>query len=125
MDRRALAEWIELYERAWRTPGTELVAELFAPDATYSTAPFTDPHRGLAAIEQLWEAERAGPDERFTLAAQILAVEGDTGVAQVEIVYEDASRHEGLHYLDLWIVRLDDEGRCTSFEEWYWLKPAG
>jgi hypothetical protein len=125
MERRDLEAWIELYERAWRTPGTQLLADLFAPDATYSTAPFTDRHRGLAAIEQLWEAERTGPDERFTLTSEILAVEADTGVARIEVVYEDLSPHDGRHYLDLWIVRLDEQGRCTSFEEWFWLNPEG
>jgi hypothetical protein len=121
VDRSALARWIELYERAWRTPGTALLADLFAPEATYSTAPFTEPHRGLTAIERLWEAERDGPDERFTLTSEILAADGDTGVVQAVVVYEDPPRH----FLDLWIIRLDARGRCTAFEEWYWSKPTG
>jgi hypothetical protein len=50
MDRAGLRAWVELYERAWRTAGTELLAELFAPEATYQTAPFEEPFRGLPAI---------------------------------------------------------------------------
>ena len=42
-------EWLEGYERAWRTPGTAVLAQLFAEDAIYSTAPYEMPHRGLAA----------------------------------------------------------------------------
>ena len=114
MDRRAFEAWIELYERAWRSPGTVLLAELFAPGATYSMAPFKEPHRGLAAIERLWEAERAGPEEEFTLATEIVAVEGDTGVARAEVHYAEPPQH----YRDLWIVRFDSDGRCLAFEEW-------
>jgi ketosteroid isomerase-like protein len=117
VDRVALEAWIEHYERAWRSPGTTLLAELFAPEATYSMAPFEEPHRGLAAIERLWEAERDGPDEEFTLETEIVAVEGDTGVVRAEAVYAAPPRH----YRDLWIMRFDEHGRCLAFEEWpFW-----
>jgi hypothetical protein len=39
VDREDLRRWIELYERAWRTLGTDLLKELFAPTATYSPGP--------------------------------------------------------------------------------------
>ena len=38
----ALQRWIEAYEAAWRADDPDLGA-LFAPDATYSTAPYRDP----------------------------------------------------------------------------------
>ena len=123
MDRQALARWVELYERAWRTAGTDLLAELFTEDATYRTSPFAEPSRGLAAIGELWEAEREGPDEAFTLSAEILAVEGDLGVVRTDVVYGRPARHSSRRYRNLWLVRLDGEGRCTSFEEWYWAQP--
>lgn len=120
-DRAAVESWVEAYERAWRTPGTEGLAELFAPDATYSTAPFTEPHRGLAAIARLWEDEREGPDEAFSLDSEVVAVQGDTGVVRLEVRYGDPV---GGEYRDLWIVRLDAEGRCVAFEEWPFWPPG-
>lgn len=122
-DRGAIESWVEAYESAWRTPGTEVLAGLFAPEATYSMAPFEEPHRGLAAIARLWEDEREGPDEAFTLDSQVVAVEGDTGVVRVRVRYGDPSPRE---YRDLWIVCLDDRGRCVAFEEWpFWPDGAG
>ena len=115
MDRDDLARWIAAYERAWRTAGTDSLAELFAPDATYSTAPYQRPHRGLAAIAELWEREREGPDEAFTMTSEIVAVEGEVGVARIEVAYGDPVDQA---YRDIWIVRLDDEGRALAFEEW-------
>jgi SnoaL-like domain len=114
VDRRTLQEWVELYERAWRSPGTELVSELFARDATYSEAPFREPRRGLDEIERLWEEERDGPDEPFTMAGEIVAVEGDTGVVRVEVSYERPPQL----WRDLWVVRFGADGRCVAFEEW-------
>jgi hypothetical protein len=117
LTRGEFAAWIDTYERAWRTAGTDALAALFAPDATYQMTPFDEPHRGLPAIAELWERERDGPDEPFTMISEIVAVEGDTGVAHVEVRYERPPRL----YRDLWIVRTDESGRCTSFEEWpFW-----
>jgi hypothetical protein len=115
MDRAALASWIERYERAWRTAGTAQLDGLFVPDATYRPAPFDDVLVGLPAIAVFWDAERAGPDEVFALTYQIVAVDGDTGVARVEVDYGDPPQRR---YRDLWIVTLHADGRCTAFEEW-------
>ena len=54
MDRPQLSEWLVRYERAWRTPGTEVLADLFTEDAAYSTAPYENPHLGLVAIAGMW-----------------------------------------------------------------------
>jgi ketosteroid isomerase-like protein len=113
-----IADWVAAYERAWRTAGTEPLADLFTPDATYQTTPFEERHRGLAAIADLWEAERAGAGETFTLWTEVVAVEGDTGVVRCEVAYGEP--HSRL-YRDLWIIKLDDERRCFHFEEWpFW-----
>ena len=39
----------------------------------------------------------------------------DTGVARVEVWYDDPPPR---HYRDLWVMRFDQAGRCTHFEEW-------
>jgi ketosteroid isomerase-like protein len=121
VDHAQLTQWLEAYERAWRTAGTEVLAELFTEDATYSTAPYEKPHRGLEAIGEMWEAERLGPDEEFEMLSEIVAVEGDTGVARVEVRYHAPKDKE---YRDLWIVRLGDAGLCFQFEEWPFWPPA-
>ena len=51
----------------------------------------------------------------FTLVAEVIAVEGDTGVARLEVSYGDPPTRR---YRDLWIVTLGADGRCTAFEEW-------
>jgi SnoaL-like domain len=120
MDRAQLADWVARYESAWRSPGTEALAGLFTPDATYSTRPYETPHRGLAAIARMWEAERLA-GEQFDISTEIVAVESDTGVARIEVRYHRPREQE---YRDLWIVRLDDSGQCFHFEEWPFWPPG-
>jgi hypothetical protein len=118
MERSRLSTWIDLYEQAWRSPGTDWLSYLFTPDATYSKEPFAEPIRGLDAIAKMWEAEREGPDEVFRMTSEIVAVDGDSGVVRVDVTYGEPVR---THYRDLWIVRLDADGRCVDFEEWpFW-----
>jgi hypothetical protein len=118
MDRVQLIHWLEGYERAWRTPGTDVLSEVFTEDAYYLTGPYENAHRGFPAIGEMWDAERLGPDEEFEMSSEIVAVEGDTGVARVEIHYGAPKDRE---YRDLWIVRLNDAGLCFHFEEWpFW-----
>jgi hypothetical protein len=66
----------------------------------------------------MWEGDREGPDEAFTITTSIVAVEGQTAVVRAEVHYGEPLRQQ---YRDLWILRLDDDGRCDWFEEWpYW-----
>jgi hypothetical protein len=121
VDRVALTTWVEAYEQAWRTRGTDSLDTLFCENATYRTAPFENAFRGLSAISAMWEQGRDGPEEAFELESEIVAVEGDTGVVRVEVRY---GKPPSLTYRNLWLVRLDDEGRCTAFEEWPFWPPG-
>ena len=115
MDRTAVAEWVAGYEQAWRTPGTGLLAELFAPQACYLPSPWVRPVEGLDAIARFWEAERVGPDEEFTMTAEVVAVDGETAVVRAEVSY---GAPETSSWRDLWVLRFAADGRCSWFEEW-------
>jgi hypothetical protein len=111
----SVEEWVARYERLWRTPGTELLAELFVPDATYLTSPWAQPLGGLEAITQFWEAERDGAGEEFSMTSEVVAVDGPSAVVRVFVTY---GAHEDKPWRDLWVLRFAPDGRCASFEEW-------
>jgi SnoaL-like domain len=117
-DRSAVREWLDGYERAWRSLGTEELSALFTTDATYLHSPYEEPVVGLAAICRMWDEDRDGPDEVFALSTVILAVDGETAVVQAEVRYGEPVHQE---YRDLWILHLEADRRCSWFEEWpYW-----
>ena len=115
MDRQTVSRWVESYERAWRTPGTAALAELFSPEITYVPSPWAPAVRGLDELSRFWEAGRDGPDEPFTLVHEIVAVEGTKAVVRLSVNYlgPDTTR-----WRDLWVLEFADDGRCTTFEEW-------
>ncbi len=127
-ERPAVSRWLAAYEVAWRTPGTGSLAGLFTEDATYLQSPYEPPVTGLDAIARMWEAEREGPDEVFTLTTNIVAVDGPVAVVRAEVTYGHPPTEE---YRDLWVIRFAGDGRCAWFEEWpFWpqqphAEPAG
>jgi ketosteroid isomerase-like protein len=117
-DRARVRRWLAGYEAAWRAPGTAGLAGLFTGDASYRQSPYDQAIAGLDSIKRMWEQERDGPDEVFTLATEIVAVDGPTAVVRAEVCYGDPARQQ---YRDLWVIGFADDGRCAWFEEWpYW-----
>lgn len=115
MDRGTVEQWIDRYERLWRSPGTEGLVELFTPDATYLPSPWARQVEGLADIATFWEDEREGADEKFALTGDVVAVDGDTAVVRVAVDYAASSSGR---WRDLWVLRFAADGRCQAFEEW-------
>jgi ketosteroid isomerase-like protein len=115
VDREAVSRWVEAYETAWRTPGTDQLGDLFSPDVRYLPSPWAPAVSGLEELARFWEAERSGPDEQFVLTQEVLAVEGTTAVVRLSVDYlgPDTSR-----WRDLWVLEFAADGRCAAFEEW-------
>jgi hypothetical protein len=91
---------------------------LFTSDTVYLHSPYEEPIVGLDAVQEMWDIDREGPHEAFTLSTEIVAVEGDTAVVRAEVRYGDPVRQE---YRDLWVIHFDGNGLCFYFEEWpYW-----
>jgi hypothetical protein len=115
MDRTAVEQWVAFYERLWRTPGTERLAELFVPEAAYLPSPWAQPLQGLEAIAGFWEAERVGAGEVFAMSSDVVAVDEATAVVRVLVEYGASSKKP---WRDLWVLGFAPDGRCTWFEEW-------
>jgi hypothetical protein len=113
VDRAALHDWIDRYERAWRTPGTDGLKDLFTADVVYSPSPWGDPVRGLAALAAFWDGVRDGPEEGFSLVSEVVAIDGDVAIARIEVNYAQGDR-----WRDLWVIKVDSDGRCVAFDEW-------
>jgi ketosteroid isomerase-like protein len=118
MERSDVERWVDGYERAWRTAGTDGLGDLFSQDASYLASPWAPPVEGLSAIARFWEDEREGADEPFTMTREILAVDGATAVVRVSVDYDGGQATPAQRWRDLWVIRFDDDGRCVAFEEW-------
>lgn len=49
------------------------------------------------------------------MTSQVVAVNRDIAVVRVAVEYGSP---ESRPWRDLWVIELDEDGRCSSFEEW-------
>ncbi len=109
-------EWVHGYVQAWSSNEPRDIGRLFAPGATYYTAPFREPWRGREAIIKGWLG-RKDESGTFKFDHEILAVDGELAVVRGVTEYSSPP----MEYANLWLVRLNDERHCTEFVE-YWME---
>jgi uncharacterized protein (TIGR02246 family) len=117
-DRAAAEAWVGRYRRAWETNDTDEIRDLFTPDADYYTAGMMrEPWRGRAAIIAGW-LDRKDEPGTTEFDWQVIAVDGDLAVVRGVTRYLPP---EQTTYENIWLIRLDDDGRATEFIE-YWME---
>ena len=113
-DRAAVEAWVRRYVEAWRSNDPAEIGDLFTQEAEYFTAPYREPWRGREAIVRGWQG-RPEPPDTWTFQFEVAGVDGDTGFVRGRTDYTTG---EGT-FANLWLIRLDDEGRAFEFVEWW------
>ena len=88
MDRDAVGRWVGEYERAWREEDVSAVEVLFSEDAEYRVSPYTVGGRPRGDQGAVARRRRPAVDD----GARVVAVDDDTAVVRVDVVYEAGSR---------------------------------
>ena len=124
-DLTAVSRWLDRYADAWRSNDADQIGSLFRDDALYRWHPYDKGDsvaHGREAIVRAWLAE---PDEpgSWEIACEPLAVNGDLGVARCVTTYAETDGGAKTYH-NIFLVRLDDEGRCFDFTEYFMQEPA-
>jgi hypothetical protein len=121
--REDVAGWLERYVEAWRSYNREQIGDLFSEDAEYSFYPYEEPRRGREAIVDGWFE---GKDEPGTWEAEYapVVIDGQLAVATGRSSYRDEPQGEVKRvYFNCFLMRFDDDGRCSEFTEWFMQQP--
>ncbi|HEV3474513.1 MAG TPA: nuclear transport factor 2 family protein [Actinomycetota bacterium] len=111
---RAVVEaWLERYVRAWDSNDPADITALFTDDARYFTAPHRDPWVGPDTIAAKWIRRKDEPGT-WTFRSEILGVDGDLAFVRGWTTYMNDP-----DYSNLWVIRLDGNGKCSEFTEWW------
>jgi ketosteroid isomerase-like protein len=113
-----IEEWVEGYRRAWESNDPDDIRALFTEDAEYRTDPWSQPWRGHDEIVAGWLQHADAPGQT-TFEWATLASTDELSIVQGTTVYADS----GKTYSNLWVVRLDENGRARAFTEW-WMDQA-
>lgn len=105
---------MERYVQAWASNDPAEIGALFTDDGRYFTAPHREPWRGRQGIVQGWLDRKDGPGE-WSFRYEILAICDDIGFVRGWTKYHT----DESDYSNLWTIRLDEQGRCSEFVEWW------
>ena len=83
-----IQEFMAGYKSAWEARDPEMFAALFDEDGVYQNTPFQVQH-GRAQLAEYWKRVQLQEDVRVTY--EVLANQGDTGVAHWHVTYQVAS----------------------------------
>ena len=108
--------WVKDYVRVWGSNAPEDIGGLFSEDAEYFTAPWREPWRGRKAIVEGW-LDRKDEPGTWMFEFEVAAIDGNLGVVSGVTNYDDPDPN----YVNLWLITLEDAGRCTIFVE-YWME---
>jgi ketosteroid isomerase-like protein len=108
----AVQDWMTGYRKAWESNHPDEIGALFTDDAVYYNEPFSEPARGRDAIIEMWQERQDAPGST-TFAWEPVVVTDDTAIIQGETDYGSVT------FSNLWVIRLDAEGRATEFTEWW------
>ena len=109
-----IEKWVEAYRRAWESNDPDDIRALFTDDAEYRTDPWREPWRGHDEIVAGW-LEHADEADDTTFEWSPLAITDEVSIVQGTTVYAST----GTTYSNLWVVRLDEDGRARAFTEWW------
>ena len=118
MTPETVQSWLDAYIEAWRSYGTDAIADLFTEDATYAYHPWDEPIRGRGAIVTSWLSDRDEPNS-WSADYRPFVVSANRAVAVGETRYAD-----GKTFVNAWQLIFDQDARCSAFIEWYMTPPV-
>jgi uncharacterized protein (TIGR02246 family) len=114
----AATAWVDGYVRAWRSNEPDDIAALFTDDARYLASPGGDAVVGRDAIVAWWLENADGPDDT-TFSFHVIGVDGSRAFVQGATTYRATDDQPERTYDNLWVIDLSDDGRASSYTEWY------
>jgi ketosteroid isomerase-like protein len=115
-------QWLQDYVAAWKSYDPKAIGALFSQDAVYRYNPYDAGFRGREEIVADWIENRDKPGT-YSAGYTPIAVDGNTAVTQGRSLYYEADgKTIKRQYDNIFVLKFDDEGRCTDFCEW-WMVP--
>ncbi|MCL4833912.1 MAG: nuclear transport factor 2 family protein [Caldilineaceae bacterium] len=118
LTREYFQQWMETYGRASAENDPQASANLFAQDARYYESPFDEPMVGRDAIYEYWSKGAQTLKEKAA-SFEILAVNGDTGIARWQSKFTVIESGKRLALDCLFVVEFNNDGLCQTFREWW------
>ena len=109
-------QWIDGYRAAWEGRDADAAAALFTEDASYRTAPYSEPELGREGVRAYWASVTATQQE-VKLLTGTAVVEGDRAAVEWWVTMLNGGAEVTL--AGEFLLRFDENGLCRELRE-YW-----
>jgi ketosteroid isomerase-like protein len=128
IDSEHVQRWLDAYAHAWITYDSDEIDALFTDDAEYRWHPWDegdDVARGRPQIVAAWLENRDRVGTYRGAYHPVLVHEDQAIAVGLSSYYTDGTQTTlDRVYHNLWVLRFSEEGRCSSFTEWYMKAPS-
>ena len=115
VDRSDVALWVDRYVSAWGSNDAQEIGALFTEDARYFDKPQNEPWQGRDTIVKEWLGRKDEPGQ-WSFRYEVLAWDPEE---RLGVVRGWTEYRQPPSYHNLWLIRLDDDGACAEFTEWW------
>lgn len=111
-------EWLKNFCSAWEEKDPETILATLADTINYYETPFDPPYTSKEEIEKLWKEV---PETQMDIHVNydIISFEGNLGVAHWTAKFTRKNKNTKAHLDGIFIVKLNDEGLCVEFKQWW------
>lgn len=117
MTRNDFDKWLQSLKEAWETKNPELAPELCADEFIWHEAPFQDPITTKQDLLTEWKSIQN--HKEISMTYTILSCIEDTGIAKWSAAFTRLPEHKHVELEGIYFVKLDTQGKCTEFHQWY------
>ena len=114
-----LDRWLDVYGRAWERRDVDAFVACFTDDALYQWGPWSEPLRGHGEIRTKTE-QAVSQQQGVQFGHEPLAITSDgRGIARWWVSMHVPAEGTIEEDEGIFLVTLDESGRCTDFREWW------
>ncbi len=118
MTKDQFEKWLEEYLKPQEKRSAEKIKELFAEDGVYWYGPYFEPRKGVDAIYD-HHRNALSHQEQINYKWKVLAITDEYGIAWFDLTLKDIQPGEPGAYQGIFKIHINDQNKCTLFEEWY------
>lgn len=127
IDKELVQSWLDAYTQAWMTYNPEEIGPLFSEDAEYLYHPWDEGDevvRGRVQIVANWLENRDTPGTYSGKYSPSL-IQNNQAIAVGKSYYytDDTQKTLKIVFYNMWVLRFNEQGQCSSFTEWYMKAP--
>ena len=122
MNDKNFSKWLDDLGKAWISKSPEAASNLCSENVVYFENPFLAPLKGKQAVKKVWLEVPTGQKD-INYKYEILVVTSEFGVARWMASFIRVPANTKTELEGIYLVKLDSEGLCKEFHQWWNSKP--